>query len=560
MLSKAMTEKLLKPLFYGLLLLCYVFCFLQTTMLYPGWYPAMAKVLPWLMGVVYVLALSSVIAEFVISGKDFRGKLAFVVKLGVILFCACLWMNRTDNFAFTALMLFAVSSHLGEEDKLLRAGFWPGLAIVLALFFLSLLGVVENNRGNSFGFLFRTDYSAHLLALALVWCILKDGRLSLWEELALVALTAFMGLAVGGKADFVCMVLLVSVTLCRNHLHMKKFNAARAAQWLRYSYPAAATFSLLATLSYCPFKGFWDGISGFDSLKARLAYGYLGLEESTVTLFGSRIAEMGHGWRESGVQAYFFLDNSYVRLLLLYGVLGLAAFVGIMTFLQFRLHRRGRHYAVFALSLLALSSIIEFEPILLSYNILAVLAFCRLSPKPEKSPAFKFRPGASVVVLAGCTVLFLWCRTAWLVTSWRGQAPAYGATLVVPSDSGSPLREARLEAALTYMKQHRDAACIVANEADSAYLAKAGADSARVYVRPFSGNDEMLTGAAAFISACGLPPRLTVCTFACEQGFVARRAAALHIPVNSVTVELPRKQYLRHFTAMQWKQLWKNEQ
>lgn len=558
--SEGIIEKILRPLFYGMFVICYVFCFLQTTMLYPGWYPVMAKTLPWLMGAVYALALTSVISEFVIAGRGFRGKLTFVAKLGVILFCACLWMNRTDNFAFTALLLFAVSAHLGEEDVLLRMGFWLGFAIVAFLFILSLLGIVANNRGNSFGFLYRTDYSAHLLSLALIWCILKDGRLNWRGEFVLIALTVFMGLVVKGKTDFFCMFVLAALTITRNHIPaLKRFITRKAAGVLRYSFVFATVLSFLFTLTYYPLSGIWNHVTGLDTVKTRMAYGSLGFRELSFTLFGNRIGEMGHGWRETGVAAYYFLDNSYVRLLLLYGVLGLAAFLGIMTFMQFRLHRCRRHYAVFALSVLALSSIIEFEPILLSYNILALLAFCKLSPKPARAPEVKFRWLLTVAALAGCAVLFLWCRTAWQVTSWRGHTPACDATLVVPSDPGSPLREARLDGAFSYMRQHPDAACIVASNADSVYLAKAGIDSVRVHVQPFSGIDEMLTDASAFIAAKDLPPRLTVCTFFCEQGFVTRRAAALHIPVNSVTMDLPKGRYLKHFTAMQWKQLWGKE-
>ena len=552
-------RKTLRWAFYALLALSYVFCFLQTTMLYPSWHGTMAKLLTYLQALVYVFSLTAVVTEFVISGKGFREKLSFLVKLGVILLCACLWMNRTDNYALTALLLFAITSNWAEENRVLKLGLYLGLAIVVVLFFLSLLGILVNNRGNAFGFLYRTDYSAHLLALALLWCLLRDGRFDWLEELALVMLAAFMGYVVGGKTDFICMLVLVGVTLCRNHLPLKKMKPAGMVGALRYSYVTAAVLSFLITLTYRPLRGFWDGISGLGTIKSRLVYGTLGFEEYPVNLFGHRISEMGAGWSERGVPAYFYLDNAYVRLLLLYGALTLLVFLGLMTYAQIRLYKNKRPYAVFALAVFALSGLIEFEPVLVSYNLLALLAFCSLSPTPETVVSKKPHLLWASVALVGFVVLGIWSWSAWQVSSWRGSTPIYGATLVVPQDSGSPLRESRLEAARAYLQQHPDGVCIVAGEKDREWLVKRNTDSTCVHVLSFSGTDEMLIRANGFIQENHLPPRLTVCTFSMEQAFISRRAQQLHIPVNSLTMQCPRRQYLKHFTTQQWNTLWQKE-
>ena len=563
-----MGKRILSILWYVLWSLAYLAAFLQTSMLLPVAGGVLECFLPYLTCSLFVLALVAGVSEYFCSGKETRDRIVFAIKMAGILFCACHWMNRTDVFSLSALLLFTVSSHLVQEKRLLSSALYIGCALVLLLFFLSLLGIVENNRGNSFGFLYRTDYSAHLLSLALMVCVLKEGKLNWTGELLLLALTVFMGVAVGGKADFICMLVLVAGTLLMHYgPSAGEIDSTKWSGYLRYSFIAAAVLSFVITLSYLPLQGLWDKVPGLSSVKSRLYLGTLGLQEYPISLFGHPIPEMGHGWSEGGVAAYFFLDNAYVRLYLLFGVATLAFFVGLMTYVLFRLHKHKRYYSVFALSVLALESLLEFECIHLAYNAFIFLAFCRLSP-PQSRDSAKFRladlprwkvlTGSFAAVLL-CVVFVFWCWSAYRISSWREHVPAYDATLLVPAEEEPSLNAELLQTARGYLQAVEDAACIVGTETDREWLVRKGIDPSRVYVNSHSSIDGMLLGASRTIALENLPPRLTICTFYARQERIDRQAKALHIPLNSLVVKTKPLTYLRIFAQEQWDSLWEED-
>jgi len=587
-------RKLYPILFYLTFVPAFVLCFMQTSLMMPG-----GKAVDWAMTVLLILshalACTETGLEFARSDKSPRARALFWGRIAIILISILCIVNKTYSFPLTVLVLLSISSQPCKEDGLLKTGFYIGTVIVVALFFLSMLGLVPNNRGNSFGFIYRTDYAAHLLSLAILWCIIRDGWLSWLGELAMVALAVFMGAVVGGSTDFICIVILILGTQCRHYMRIggvpyqegygilvpllfkliylpaiilcriaKKLNTVKLSSALRYSFVAAALISFILTFTYQPLQAFWDWIPGLGTVKSRLFLGTIGFQEYPLMLLGNIIPEMGAGYSESGVSAYFFLDNAYVRLALKYGLAMLVIFLWLMSTVQGRLHREGRHYAVFALAVFALGSLLEFEALHFGYNLFALLAFCRLSEKPGVEACDRLRIGDSPVckriVYGGMSmvvaVLFgLWCFTAYRITSWRGWTPFYAATVVVPDDQDVTLLEKRLSMAKDYMSVRPDAACVVATEESRDWMIDNKVDSTRVHVVPYSGIDDMLTESYSFVQKERLNSRLAVCAPGIEQGRIARRASALHIPVNSLEVRLPLGQHLRCFASEQWRLL-----
>jgi hypothetical protein len=129
----------------------------------------------------------------------------------------------------------------------------------------------------------------------------------------------------------------------------------------------------------------------------------------------------------------------------------------------------------------------------------------------------------------------------------------------VPEDQDFSLQEKRLFRAKDYLEALPDAVCVVAAQESRDWLIDRQIDSTRLYVLPFSGTDEMLKETHAFIQKEKRSSRLMVCAPGMEQGRIARRASALHIPVNSLEVRLPLGLHLRCFASEQWKLLCEKE-
>ena len=595
-------------------LLAYGLLTLQTVMIQTIYEPfsVFPYLVVYLLHAVLLLSVADLVLETLTRAKSgtllHKSSIPFLLRLLLIaLVTVCADTGLVTTIPTTVLLTVAAAAAASRirEDRLIRAVLWIGAGFVLVFFFLSMLGIVENNRGNSFGFIYRTDYACRLLSLALCFCLLKDGRLGWAGELGLIALSLFNFFFVGGKTCFICLLILIPATLLRHYRRggvpyqdaerygklipllfrglyflpsladrgIKKLRLGRlrsaALALVKWAYPICAGVSILLTAAWRLSQPLWDKLPGLGSVKARLLFGRLAMEEYPLSLFGSPIPMAGAGGSEQGPAFYFFLDNAYVAILLRFGVVFLLLFLALMTAAQVRFAREKRPYAMFLLAVFALDCLMDFELMDLSYNMFILLAFCVHSradaetPKREKpalAPGRRRLLGAVCVPL--CLLFALWACTAGEITAWRGWTPTSGATLLVPGSGidawKSPeLEIKRLDRARLYMNLKSDAACIVLSPEAKEWLTANGIEAERIRVAgETSDPGELLLRAQSLIDGEGLPPRLTVCTYAMQQGRFAKAAEALHIPVNSLTMKMPAKWYLPSFAAEQWRALW----
>ncbi len=211
-----------------LMLILSVYCLLlmRTTMIPVIREPlsGFQTVLTWDLSVVLLLSVLGITAEALTRTKSgmllHKSSIPMLIRLllvALVTLCANMGLVTTvPTHVLLTVAAVAMTFNL-REARLLRAVLWVGAGFVLAFFFLSMLGLVENNRGNSFGFIYRTDYACRLLSLALCFCLLKDGFLGWAGELGLIALSLFNFFFVGGKTCFICLLILIPATLLRHY-------------------------------------------------------------------------------------------------------------------------------------------------------------------------------------------------------------------------------------------------------------------------------------------------------------------------------------------------------
>lgn len=559
-----------------------------------------------------VLLLSSVLGVVLDYLADRGKKQLYVLIFRLLVLFTVYWVlnisNVNANTTIWLMILFAVTANCWNEDRLLKTGLVIGTAVVVLAFFLAMTGVIENNRGDSFGFIYRTHYACFLLCMTLTFAIIRDGRFSWKEELGLIALWGINQLFIGGKTFAVCLFLLILGSLWYHYhslghtpyqepaeypqpvravfkllyfpfalLERVKLKRTTRDKWkqaliflMKYSFILFGAFYIILTASYRQLLPLLNHIPGLGTVKSRLIMGCIAFEEYPLSLWGNSIPQAGHSASEKSVSLYYALDSGYVKIPQMYGLVIFLLIIGLLTFAQIRLCRKKRYYSMFALTLFAIDSMMEYWMYDLSYNLFILLSFCVLKepvPLPaHKSSAARVGKGSRargivLAVLAGCFAV--WCFSAYQITAWRGWTPEYGATLVVPgdyidSDHSPAVTEQRLKWAGNYLNSHPDAMCIVASPEAKKTLTDRGIDQERILLDADSASiEDMLLRADALIGEHNLPNRLTVCTYAMQQPRIDGAAKELHIPVNSLTMNMPKGHYLKNFTAEQWKLLWK---
>lgn len=237
--------------------------------------------------------------------------------------------------------------------KAIKIIFFAGVAVLVALFFLSVSGIIENNQGNSFGFPYKTAYTSFLLAMALIYACITDGRMGKAGLAVYACLTGYV-LWLGGKTDFVLILLL---TLVLSLIHFEKKGSSKfktsVSSFMRFSFIMVCSINYLLVFSYRIFSGVWTAIPGLKTFKDRLLYSMLAFEEYPLTLFGTDVAFKG-SYGESVSSLYFVLDSAYVKYLLDTGIIPFVLALTGLTALMFFLYKRRYYIQMFALSLFAI--------------------------------------------------------------------------------------------------------------------------------------------------------------------------------------------------------------
>ena len=471
--------------------------------------------------------------------------------------------------------------------KALKAAFYACAAVLVVMFFLSLLGIIDNNRGNAFGFIYKTDYVSFLLTMAMIAIALTDGWFTWLGELGLICLDAYM-LWLHGKTGFASLFVLTFVILWRHYrkaygvisyvfrvVYLPVIAADKCAGALKlmrikpamrrvmvFSFPICFAVNCLLVFTYPSLKSFWGAVPVLRTFRDRMIYGLLGLQEYPVKLFGNEIAVTHMDRTEYIDSLYYALDSSYLKFLLDYGLIWFILYFGAFTLMMIWFYRKNYNLGLLIMSIIAVDAIVEHQIInwvLVSiFLIMALLypaneeaencdrlSFERLTPRK--------RWIAGIVFMLLFAVSALWCFTAYSITNWRGITPKYGATVVVPGDylsSGNDL----VDAAGDYLLTHPDAVCIVSSDSGRSRLIELGVDEGRIYITNSYSVDGLLESSRVLIESEGLPNRLTVCAYSMQQERISRHAAKLHIPVNAIPVK-PESGYLILFAVEQWRLL-----
>ncbi|MDD6362494.1 MAG: hypothetical protein PUG18_04440 [Lachnospiraceae bacterium] len=337
------------------------------------------------------------------------------------------WHSYSYAFIYELAVLIFLA-HGMEFRKILTVHLAVSLAVTLVTVILALSGRIENltyyqeshnyRARMAFGFLYPTDFCAHLffMTLSYVWLRLRRIR---WGEIAAIAvLGIFTWVCCDARTTtllFALLVLRLGIMKLRAHrassvksadLAARGSRTTRAAQrsaerrtgtaqksaerragtavfscfreWIDWlivlSAPIFAALMILMSRFYSESSRFLRFVN--RALNKRLYYGHIGFDRYNVRLWAQNVEMHGAGGAVKRTTEYFFLDSSYVNILLRLGLVVLAAMLMILVITANRERKTGDHLKLFLLFLIIAACVIEHHLIEIQANpfLLLVLA------------------------------------------------------------------------------------------------------------------------------------------------------------------------------------------
>lgn len=306
-------------------------------------------------------------------------------------------------------VLMLVSAKDVPFKKILQLYLLLNIIIMGLAFIAAMLGVIENLAYNSdnpnndtlrysFGCVYTTDFAAHIFFMLLTAYYLYYKSLRWYHYAGTCIIAGAIYYYCNARLDTICILLLVvffgiyhimrwqkereQITVpsaeaegiqlitfkrTRTCLKLKKLFAKLAL----ISMPVTGLFMYLITSAYSPDDELLESIN--LTITGRLALGKKGLKQFGVSLFGKDVPMEGMGGSLVHTKPYFFIDCSYLFILLRYGIL----FLGIV-FLIYGVicYKRKEDTALMlAILLLAISSAIDHHLLEEAYNPLSYALF-----------------------------------------------------------------------------------------------------------------------------------------------------------------------------------------
>lgn len=381
-------NKLLDIIFYVLFVVFYNYHFMVTTMFYSELLYVHAELFKNIYNYSYYALLVLSFFSLLFLYDNIKTKLFPAAVIAVVLIYN--HIREVSDFPVIAVFFMLVICAKGKSYRVLgNLMLFFGWAWILASAIACRLGVISDivfyGTRHSFGSVYMTDLACHFLTLMMVLCIVRNGKMKIYDYGLGVLLMIVNLLFMKAKVGFACLFLL----LCGTYVYQYIIPRSLMRYGTRQTYKKICSFGILVlipivfyfTITYSESPSmFYNRIGVLSTLRSRFMLGRQALDQYDITLWGVPIYERGNGGSKSGmVDNYFFIDISYLRILLMNGV-----FIWILTILMFiktqiRLARENKLFLMFVVSVFLLDCSIEHHIVELAYSFMPYLLFCELS-------------------------------------------------------------------------------------------------------------------------------------------------------------------------------------
>ena len=362
----------------------YIHKMMMTTM--TPWTIYLRNTLPFLE---FTIIFSLLLKIFLHDREDSKfPKLIFTAFASLVLSVFFLSYGSVNTLAICMYILFIVAADNVDFKKVCLAVFVTSMIVISFVTCFSQFGRITDLiifyriPRHSFGFIYPTDYAAHWLFAFLAYFYFREGIFK-WYDYPIIMISAlFLLFFCEAKTSFIMILFILFLSiLFRTKWLYKLFDKIKI--FFIASPVIMAFFSILSTLifgSYLSSKGFIDE----NSIIHRLTTGMKMISRYGCHLKGNYILEEGFGGSTGPITDYTFIDNSYLKIALRYGLIMFAIILLYLTFLMLRCIRKKDYVMLAIMVIVLIDCVLEHHLIDFSYNIFFFTAFVKLCSHNEK--------------------------------------------------------------------------------------------------------------------------------------------------------------------------------
>ena len=355
--------------------------FISTTAFH--WYfPASIELMIRLCG--YILILLRLLIKKKVRRKHFY----FGIAMLAISFISVFQSNYLVLLDYAVCCVFAIDV---DFNGITRVYVIESLVMTLITIVSALVGLINNyiyiRTGTgairmSLGFVYPTDFAAHVFYIFVGITVLCYSKIN-WKFVVAYGMMSYITYRLTDARGPSIMILVLGIVVFVYKKLGEKGTKALPDSLLQYGSVICAALTMLMIHFYDANNESWRFINSFTT--NRLAYAQNIMKQNTITLFGQYIEQRGDG--EGGRlvgQAYTYIDLSFQRVLLMYGIV-LLVFILLYSVLLFRKSKKSNNFMIpLLLFIIAVYSMTSQHYFDFSYNFILLAYFAKITSYTEK--------------------------------------------------------------------------------------------------------------------------------------------------------------------------------
>ncbi|PEH08174.1 hypothetical protein CP354_04910 [Lactobacillus sp. UMNPBX3] len=368
-----------KNIYYFAFLYYYILSFLRFTTFAP------TISANWMIRLSYLAVVLLLIKIYVFDKQTIK---SFTINTFIILLSLISWRHAhaVDVLAYTLFILGAKNINF---RVIINWFFKLGVIMLILTMIYSQLGIIKDliyvrnhTLRHAMGIVYPTDLAAHIFYLILAYFYLYFEKITWRSYVGIVFVAGLTYFLTQARLDVLLSLLAIPVIFVAKQAYSGKKVYSNIASFYWIVTPILAYITVIASIFYNANNSLFRFTN--EAFSKRLEISHLAIEKYNVTLFGKHVLEHGFGssqgikhFYQSGMSGnYFFIDSSFIRLAIIYGlVIGIFVIIVMLLIGMRSISTRGFCLAAIVL-LLGISCMIEQHLLDISYNpfLIALLA------------------------------------------------------------------------------------------------------------------------------------------------------------------------------------------
>ncbi len=306
-----------------------------------------------------------------------------IIGFFIIIIAFFISMIESSYKVLLTIIIFIIGARQVSLKKMVKIYFYLSTVLLIITVISAKIGIIENltyyrldgTTRQSFGIRYPTDFAAQIFFIVLSFLYLKQGNIKVYHYIVIFGITYLVYKFCDARLDCASIIIALIITFLYDK-GILKLKSKLTKNILIMGFIICSMIALVLTLNYERNNYFYNTLNEF--LNGRLSIGKRMMEEYGITLLGQEVND--YGASIPGIiehDEYNFIDSSYLRILLKYGLLIFTILCIVNVLINRKIYEKDK-FLLLIILIIYINSIVAQHYMEITYNFLLFMYFTKI--------------------------------------------------------------------------------------------------------------------------------------------------------------------------------------